>query len=953
MSTTTSIEWPGNRVRQAFIDFFVTKHAHTYVPSSSVVPHDDPTILFSNAGMNQFKPIFLGQAAPDSALGKLKRAANSQKCIRAGGKHNDLDDVGKDTYHHTFFEMLGNWSFGDYFKKEAIAMAWELLTDVYKLDPNRLYVTYFAGDDTVPTDDEARELWKQYLPESRILAFGKKDNFWEMGDTGPCGPCTEIHYDRIGGRDAASLVNADDPDVIEIWNNVFIQFNREDDGSLRPLPAKHVDTGMGFERVTSILQDVRSNYDTDVFQPIFDEIQRLSGCRSYTKKLGLEDTDSVDTAYRVIADHIRTLVIALSDGGFPGSTGRGYVLRRIIRRAVRFANSCITEKVGFFSSLVDVVVQQLGDHFPELKKDPEHVKNIILDEEKKFLRTLKQGEKLFEKLVQKAQSENSTVISGYDAFKLYETYGFPVDLTVLMAEQKGLTVDKKQYEEHLAHHAILSQGVAKEGVVTLKLGGEQVAMLREQMNVEVTQDDYKYKWEESTGKVVAIYSDAGFVDSATGADNKAYGIILDRTNYYAEGGGQVSDIGTINDNFIVQSVKSYGGYVLHTGVFTGGDAASLKVGDTVNLKVDFTRRSPIASNHTTTHMLNFALRDVLGEKCDQKGSIVEPDKLRFDFSSDKAPTVDQLKKVEQMVNDLIEKDLEVFTKLESRDVAEKIFGLRAMFGEHYPDFVRVVSIGQPVEDVVKDVSNPEWKGYSIEFCGGTHLNRTGEAQQFVLISESSISQGVRRIVAYTKSKAEHVVDAAKEFQNKIDQANALPADLSFVKAVADLNLEVDNVTLPLVRRHEFKEELKKMFARGKTITAELEKAVLNRAADAAKQIVADAKESGAKYIVQVVPESTTDRKYLMKVNDVIIAELPNVPALLIGMDKEAGKAAIMGNTPKDLVSKLSASQWVQEVSQVCGGKGGGKPNFANGQGSDLSKIDEAIAVAKKFAEERL
>jgi len=937
-------------VRQAFIDFFINKHNHTYVPSSSVVPHDDPTILFSNAGMNQFKPIFLGQATPDSALGKLKRAANSQKCIRAGGKHNDLDDVGKDTYHHTFFEMLGNWSFGDYFKKEAIGMAWELLTDVYGLDPNRLYVTYFAGDDSVPMDDEARDIWKQYLPDNRILAFGKKDNFWEMGDTGPCGPCTEIHYDRIGGRDAASLVNADDPDVIEIWNNVFIQFNREDDGSLRPLPAKHVDTGMGFERVTSILQNVRSNYDTDVFQPIFDEIQRLSGCRSYTKKLGLEDTDSVDTAYRVIADHIRTLVIALSDGGFPGSTGRGYVLRRIIRRAVRFANSCITEKVGFFSNLVDIVVQQLGDHFPELKKDPEHVKNIILEEEKKFLRTLKQGEKLFEKLVDKAQQENSKVISGYDAFKLYETYGFPVDLTVMMAEQKGLTVDKKQYEEHLAHHAILSQGVAKEGIATLKLGGEQVALLREQMNIEATQDDYKYKWEESTAKVVAIYTDSGFVDSANGSEDKPFGIILDRTNYYAEGGGQVFDIGTINDNFIVQSVKSYGGYVLHTGVFTGKDA-SFKVGDEVALKVDFTRRSPIASNHTTTHMLNFALRDVLGEKCDQKGSIVEPDKLRFDFSSDKAPTMEQLKKVEQIVNDLIEKDLEVFTKLESKEVAEKIFGLRAMFGENYPDFVRVVSIGQAVEDVVKDVNNPDWKGYSIEFCGGTHLSRTSEAQQFVLISESSISQGVRRIVAYTKAKAESVLDSAKEFQNKIDQANALPADLTFVKAISDLTLEVDAITLPLVKRHEFKEELKKLYSKSKSITAELEKIVLNKATEVAKQIAARVKESGEKYVVEIVPESTTDRKYLMKVNDVFSAECPSVPALFIGV--ESGKAAIMGNTPKDLVSKLNASQWVQEVSQICGGKGGGRPNFANGQGSDLSQLDAAVETAKKFAEARL
>lgn len=952
MSSPDTSKWPSNKIRQTFVDFFAEKHNHTYVPSSCVVPHDDPTILFANAGMNQFKPIFLGQATPDSALGKLKRAANSQKCIRAGGKHNDLDDVGKDTYHHTFFEMLGNWSFGDYFKKEAIGMAWELLTEVYGLDKERLYVTYFAGDETVPVDDEARTLWQQYLPDNRILPFGKKDNFWEMGDTGPCGPCTEIHYDRIGGRDAAHLVNMDDPDVIEIWNLVFIQFNREDNGSLRSLPAKHVDTGMGFERVSSILQNVRSNYDTDIFKPIFDEIQRLSGCRTYTGKLGLEDTDSVDTAYRVIADHIRTLVIALSDGGFPGSTGRGYVLRRIIRRAVRFANSCITEELGFFSKLVDIVIKQLGDHFPELKRDPEAVRKIISEEEKKFHKTLKQGEKLFEKLVLKAEQENSKVINGYDAFKLYETFGFPVDLTTLMAEQKGMTVDKEGYNKHFEHHTIVSQGGQKEGGITLKLGAEQVSQLRDEMKLPATEDDYKYKWEESTGKIVAIFTENGFVNEINGADAKIAGIVLDRTNYYAEGGGQVFDIGTINDNFVVQQVKSFGGYVLHSGTFNDANG-SLKVGDEVALQVDFTRRSPIASNHTTTHMLNFALRKVLGEKCDQQGSIVEPDKLRFDFSSDRAPTVDELKQIEAIVNDLIDKDLEVFTQLQPKEVAEKIYGLRAMFGENYPDFVRVVSIGQPVEDVVKDVNNPNWKGYSIEFCGGTHLSRTSEAQQFTFISESSISQGTRRVVAFTKTKAEEVLDNASEFQSKLDHANALPADLTFVNEVANLQQEIDKISLPLIKKHEFREELKRMYQKGKTITAELEKAVLSKAADVAKQIAQRVKENGEKFIVEVLPESTTDRKYMMKVNDVFAAECPTVPALLFGVDRNAGRVAIMGSTPKDLVSKLSASEWVQEASKICGGKGGGKPIFANGQGSDLSKLDQAVSNAKEFATSRL
>jgi alanyl-tRNA synthetase len=898
--------------------------------------------------MNQFKPIFLGQVQPDSPLAKLKSAANSQKCIRAGGKHNDLDDVGKDTYHHTFFEMLGNWSFGDYFKKEAIGYAWELLTDVYKLDKERIYVTYFQGDDTVPADDDAKEIWKQYLPESRILPFGKKDNFWEMGDTGPCGPCTEIHFDRIGGRDAAELVNADDPNVIEIWNNVFIQFNREDDGSLRPLPAKHVDTGMGFERLTSILQNVNSNYDTDVFMPIFDEIRRLSGCREYTGKLGREDVDSVDTAYRVIADHIRTLVVALSDGGFPGSTGRGYVLRRIIRRAVRFTNSAITQEIGFFSKLVDVVVQQLGDFFPELKTNPENIKKIILNEETKFSRTLIQGEKLFAKLVQKAQEEGVTTVKGFDAFKLYETYGFPIDLTVFMAEQKGLTVDIKEYQKHLAHHAIVSAGAAKESKDLVKLGGEQVAHLKDELKIAPTDDSHKYKWEDATGKIVAIYTEGNFVDELSTSDKPA-GIVLDRTNFYAESGGQVFDLGTIAGKFNVQGVKNYGGYVLHTGFLE--QSQTIKVGEDVSLSVDYDRRSPVASNHTTTHILNFALRKVLGDKCDQQGSIVEPDKLRFDFSMDRAPTSDELKQVETIVNELIEKDVEVFTQLQAKQVAETIHGLRAMFNENYPDYVRVVSVGAPVDDVVKDAANPNWKGYSIEFCGGTHLSRTGEAQQFAFVSESSISQGTRRVVAYTKQKAEEINDNAAQFANELEKCKQLPHDLSYVNKVYQLTQEVDKTPLPLVKRQEFKEELKELFKVSKNITSEIEKQNVGQAVEVAKKIVQRIKDNNEKFVVEVLEKQDADRKYMMKISDTISSECPTVPFLLIGTEK--GKATVIGDVPKDQVSKFNASEWVNTTCKALGGRGGGKPNFASGQGSDLTKLDDAIQAAKEFASSRV
>ncbi|KAL3315842.1 Alanine--tRNA ligase, cytoplasmic, partial [Cichlidogyrus casuarinus] len=429
-----------NQVREQFIEFFKGK-SHTYVHSSSTIPHNDPTLLFANAGMNQFKPIFQGVVDPNTEMATWKRAVNSQKCIRAGGKHNDLEDVGRDVYHHTFFEMLGNWSFGDYFKKEACQWAHELLTVKWKIPVDRLYVSYFAGEKSLnlPPDDEARQIWLDIgFPASRVLPFGMKDNFWEMGETGPCGPCSEIHFDRIGGRDASALVNMDDPEVLEIWNLVFIQFNREEGGLLKPLPNKHVDTGMGLERVLSVLQNKPSNYDTDLFMPIFEIIERSTGMRPYSGKVGNEDTDGIDMAYRVLADHIRVLTVALADGGRPQNTGRGYVLRRILRRAVRYANEKMNAKPGFFSSLVDKVADILGDAFPELKKDTDIIKEIIDEEEQCFLLTLKRGQRLLEKTVQSLADKGDNKIPGIIAWRLYDTYGFPLDLTQLMAEERGL-----------------------------------------------------------------------------------------------------------------------------------------------------------------------------------------------------------------------------------------------------------------------------------------------------------------------------------------------------------------------------------------------------------------------------------------------------------------------------------------------------------------------------------
>ena len=722
--------WPASRVRKTFVEFFEKQCGHVNYVSSPVgachtaqlrdtlskradfrptahashatpappfalfihhcispaVPHDDPTLLFANAGMNQFKPIFLGQADPTGPLAPLKRAANTQKCIRAGGKHNDLDDVGKDTYHHTFFEMLGNWSFGDYFKEEAITWAWKLLTQVYGLPPERLYASYFAGDAAfgLPADEEARSIWLRFLPSERILPFDKKANFWEMGDTGPCGPCSEIHFDRIGGRDAAALVNADDPTVIEIWNIVFMQFNREPDGSLRELPAKHIDTGMGFERLTSILQGAMSNYDTDIFAPIFAAISARTGSPPYGGLLGAEDVNGTDMAYRVVADHIRTLTFAVTDGALPSNEGRGYVLRRILRRAVRYAQQKLGAKVGFFSSLVPVVVENFGEAFPELKGKAAFVQEVLREEEESFSRTLSKGIKEFASRSAEIKARGGPLVfPGPDAFFLYDSMGFPLDLTQIMAGEAGLTVDVDGFAACMAEQKARSQAAgkfARAGADKLVLEAEQTAWLTKTAGVKPTDDGAKYEWHCATGpvtSVAAIYTgkEAGFLTGDAAAspseEGKAVGIVLEATSFYAESGGQVADTGVLygvsgltkeeaeagvpaspSDVIVVEDVQVFGGFVLHIGRVTSG---SLKVGDAVRCAPDYDRRGYVAPNHTMTHVLNFALREVMGPGLDQKGSTVEPSKLRFDFSSNKGLTPPQLQKVEDIVNAAIDK----------------------------------------------------------------------------------------------------------------------------------------------------------------------------------------------------------------------------------------------------------------------------------------------------------
>lgn len=935
--TNGDVAWPASKVRDTFINFFSDSHKHTFVRSSPVVPHDDPTLLFANAGMNQYKPIFLGVASPDSFLSTLKRACNSQKCIRAGGKHNDLDDVGKDTYHHTFFEMLGNWSFGDYFKQGAIDMAMELLCDKYGLPIDQIYATYFGGDDALglEPDLEARDYWLRYLPPSRVLPFDCKDNFWEMGDTGPCGPCTELHFDRIGGRDAASLVNMDDPTVIEIWNLVFIQYNRESDGSLRPLPNKHVDTGMGFERVTSILQEKMSNYDTDVFTPIFDTIQAVTNCRPYTALLGAEDKDGVDMAYRVIGDHIRTLTIAIADGAVPDSDGRGYVLRRILRRAVRYGREFLKAPPGFFSNLVDSVVVSMGNAFPELVEKRDSIVDIISDEETTFLKTLDRGTDRFKQITAELKKENSTVVSGSDAFFLYDTMGFPLDLTQRMAEEVGLTVDEKGYEESMnaareKSRADRANRSGADGDVRLVLEAEETAYLTSK-GIVPTNDDAKFTWYQNPSTTIKAIFGGGrgnFVESTGELKPGAKcGIVLESTSFYYESGGQVADIGGFLDErgekqvFNVTDCQVFGGYILHMGFVNDGTA--LSVDQTVITSVNYETRSNIAPNHTLTHVLNFALRKVLGNAVDQRGSLVDAAKLRFDFTQKKALTVEQLREVETIVKETVNEKKQVYTQVTPLADAKAIHSLRAVFGETYPDPVRVVSIGVPVEDLVKDPMNGAWSALSIEFCGGTHLSNTSEAESFVIVEEGALSTGVRRITALTKNSANNADTLAKELEAKVAEAEAMDSQ-SLPDVVPKLVNTINEATISAVFKIELRERLAVLSKKASEAFKAKAKGALEESVAAAEKEVLAAKEDGKELAVVQVPLEG-DGKALSKLATKLGALWPEGSVMVLSIDHKKNSVRCC-----TVSKKIPANKWASDTMAVLGGRGGGKANTANG-----------------------
>ncbi|KAL4802852.1 alanine--tRNA ligase [Aspergillus unguis] len=946
-------KWASKIVRETFLQYF-QKHGHTFVASSPVAPLSDPTLLFTNAGMNQFKSIFLGTVNPDSDFAQLKSAVNSQKCIRAGGKHNDLDDVGKDSYHHTFFEMLGNWSFGDYFKKEAIQYSWQLLTQVYGLDSSRLYVTYFEGhkEGGLEPDLEAKELWKAAgVPEDHILPGNMKDNFWEMGDQGPCGPCSEIHYDRIGGRNAASLVNEDDPNVLEIWNNVFIQYNRESDGSLRPLPNKHVDTGLGFERLVSVLQDKSSNYDTDVFTPLFDIIQTITGAREYRGLFGAEDSDGIDTAYRVVADHVRTLMFAISDGVVPNNEGRGYVIRRVLRRGARYARKYFNVEIGnFFSKIVPTVVDQLGDMFPELKHKQQEVIEILDEEEISFAKTLDRGERQFEQYAQRANATGDRKLHGADVWRLYDTFGFPVDLTRIMAEERGLQIDEQQFEDARAKAKEASKGQKKTTTESVKLDVHDLGKLEKMNDVKKTEDSAKFEKGNITAQIRAIYHGKAFHSSTLSIpDSEQVGVILDRTNFYAEQGGQENDTGRIiidgQAELDVVDVQLYAGYVLHTGFMKYG---SFNVDDNVICEYDELRRWPIRNNHTGTHILNFALREVLGDGIEQKGSLVSSEKLRFDFSY-KSPINDaDLARIEDLSTQYIRRNCAVYSREVPLATARKIAGVRAVFGETYPDPVRVVSVGVGLDEILNNVEDPRWAEVSIEFCGGTHVQKTGDIKDLVILEESGIAKGIRRIIAVTGEDAHEVQRIAIEFEKRLDSLEAMPSGPAKEQNAKQVQVDLNQLSISALSKSKFRERFTQVNKKIVDEQKAQQKLESKKAVENIKSYFEAPENAGKSWLITKLPISA-NAKAVSESLTYAKTKLADKAVYVLAPSVDDGRVAHGCYVPKTVSDQgASASEWSTAVSRAVGGKAGGKGPTSIGNGINPDKVDDAIELATEY-----
>ncbi len=861
------------QIRQTFLDFFASKQ-HAIVASAPMVIKNDPTLMFTNAGMNQFKDIFLGNVER-----KYSRVADTQKCLRVSGKHNDLEEVGHDTYHHTMFEMLGNWSFGDYFKQEAISWAWELLTEVYKLDKSRLYVTIFGGDpsDNMAVDEEAREFWRKHISDDRILLGSKKDNFWEMGDTGPCGPCSEIHVDLRSDEEISQLpgkdvVNMGHPQVVEIWNLVFIQYNRMADGSLQKLPASHVDTGMGFERLCMALQGKRSNYDTDVFQPMIQEIARISGL-TYGKE------EKADIAMRVIADHVRAISFAIADGQLPSNVKAGYVIRRILRRAVRYGFTFLGLKDPFINRLLPVLVGQMGPFFPELVSQRELITRVITEEETNFLKTLATGIQKFNHFV--AEGGETKVVNGQFAFELFDTFGFPVDLTQLMAREQGWDVDMESFSRLLLEQKERSRQAASKDTDDWVMVGQEAnsTLFLGYDTLEADCEVIKYRRVKTAKKTY-------------------YQIVLNQTPFYAESGGQLGDSGSLvsdsGEVVVVEDTVKENNLVVHIIASLPSDPSA-----TFTARVDAEKRRLTANNHSATHLLHAALRSVLGTHVEQKGSLVDSERLRFDFAHFSKMTDEEITAVEDIVNRKIRENIALGEYRDLPIEKAKEMGAMALFGEKYGDFVRVITFDP---------------NYSIELCGGTHVHSTGQIGLFKLVSESAIAAGVRRIEAIT-------ADTALAFYNKqlelIDQIKLL------VKNPVDVIRGVNNLIEENAKLSKEVEELRRL--RVLAMKDELKSKIIAGNGTNVLVVRIDGDASSAKELAFALKAETSNFIGLFG----YVAD--GKPGLTLIIDEEVAKA-----------KQLNAGQMVKDLAKEIRGGGGGQPFFATAGGSLPDGLSSAL-----------
>ncbi len=898
------------QIRNEFIDFF-KERSHEFVPSSPVVPAGDQTLLFANAGMNQFKDIFLGLTSP-----QYRRVVNSQKCLRVSGKHNDLEEVGKDTYHHTFFEMLGNWSFDDYFKAETIEWAWQLLVDVWGINPDKLWVTVFAGDkkDGTPRDDEAARLWTKVTPISaqKVLGFGRKDNFWEMGDIGPCGPCSEIHIDlgpdrcdmkNVSGHKC--VVNAGCARFVELWNLVFIEFNRDETGRLEPLKAKYVDTGAGLERIAAVLQNKKSNYDTDLFMPVINSLSEMTGHR-YTSALA----NKTDNAFRVIADHIRAMVFAITDGATPSNEGRGYVIRRILRRAARFGRELGMHE-PFIYKLVPIVGELMGDAFGEIEQRADYVATVIKSEEAAFGRTLDRGIEIFNNAAQRAAKTAEKTISGEDAFQLYDTYGFPVDLTELMAAERRLVVDKAGFDELMDAQRERARAAQKSVSTFAGLADTELP---------ATEDLHKYKADTCQSVVVGFVDEAGFKKDGQIEGDIEVGVVLDKTCFYAEAGGQVGDCGTLEferGKFVIENTEKIAECIIHQGKVVEG---VFSVGDEVKAVVS-KDRDATKKNHTATHLLQWALQQVIGEAVTQKGSLVCPDYLRFDFTCPRALTAEDIEKTEALVRGKIAEDEPVTCVVMPKEEAQKL-GAMALFGEKYGSEVRVVALGAEGRGKLDEA-------FSREFCGGTHVDRIGTIGGFKMIKEESISAGVRRITALTGNGLAEYLEKRSKIIDELSILLKVPAE------------EVINRVGQLIKDN-------------KKLAKELKSAAKQKGGDVmaqARGLLEKCEKVGDASMV-LGQLDTTSVAQAREAIDMIKKKAKSAAVVFCFADD--GKVTLLAGVTDDLIKKgLKAGDIVKQVAPVVDGGGGGRPQMAQAGGKNPKKIKEALAKARELIKEKL